>query len=202
MTEAEGQPLAQPRRRDRAVDDDGWVRDFLARAAHGTLATARDGQPFVNMNLFVYDSDKHAIFLHTARTGRTRANVEAEERVCFCVSSMGRLLPSKVALEFSVEYEGVTVFGRAAVVTDEVEARGALQRLLDKYFPHLRPGRDYRPITPEELARTTVYRIAIDEWGGKRKAVAADFPGAFRFGDAPPAASSLLSSEAGEEGRR
>jgi nitroimidazol reductase NimA-like FMN-containing flavoprotein (pyridoxamine 5'-phosphate oxidase superfamily) len=150
------------------------------------LATARDGQPFVNMNLFVYDAAQHVIYLHTARAGRTRSNVEAEERVCFAVSTMGRLLPAPVALEFSVEYTGVTVFGRAAVVEDENEARAALQLLLDKYFPHLRPGRDYRPITPEELARTTVYRVRIDQWAGKRKEVAADFPGAFLYGEPPP----------------
>jgi uncharacterized protein len=187
MSESDEIPsLAQPRRRDRAVNDEAWLRDFLTHAAHGTLATVRDGQPFVNMNLFVYDAAKHVVYLHTARTGRTRANVEAEERVCFAVSTMGRLLPAPVALEFSVEYTGVTVFGRAAVVEDEAEARDALQMLLDKYFPHLRPGRDYRPITPEELARTSVYRVRIDQWAGKRKEVAADFPGAFLYGQTPP----------------
>jgi nitroimidazol reductase NimA-like FMN-containing flavoprotein (pyridoxamine 5'-phosphate oxidase superfamily) len=186
VNQAEDERLAEPRRRDRAVHDDEWIRDFLIYAPHGVLATVRDGQPFVNMNIFVYDEAKHAIYLHTAREGRTRSNVEAEERVCFGVSTIGRLLPAKVALEFSVEYAGVTVFGRAAVVTGDEEARAALQMLLDKYFSHLRPERDYRPITPEELARTTVYRIAIDEWVGKRKEAAADFPGAFLYEEGEP----------------
>jgi nitroimidazol reductase NimA-like FMN-containing flavoprotein (pyridoxamine 5'-phosphate oxidase superfamily) len=172
------------RRRDRAVTDDDWIRDTLRGAPHGVLATVADGQPFVNMNLFYYDEAAHAIYTHTARTGRTRTNVEGDERVCIAVSSMGRLLPAPVALDFSVEYAGVVVFGRAAVVTDEGEARHGLQGLLDKYFPHLRPGRDYRPITSEELARTTVYRVRIEQWSGKRKEVAADFPGAFRYGAA------------------
>jgi nitroimidazol reductase NimA-like FMN-containing flavoprotein (pyridoxamine 5'-phosphate oxidase superfamily) len=180
-------PLAQPRRRDRAVGDETWIREFLSRAAYGTLATVHDGQPFVNMNIFAYDESRHALYLHTARTGRTRTNVEAEERVCFSVSSMGRLLPASTALEFSVEYAGVTVFGWARVVTDEAEARDGLQMLLDKYAPHLRPGRDYRPTTAEELARTTVYRIDIDEWGGKQKVAPADFPGAFIYGNPPTA---------------
>jgi nitroimidazol reductase NimA-like FMN-containing flavoprotein (pyridoxamine 5'-phosphate oxidase superfamily) len=182
------QDLAQPRRRDRAVTDEAWLRDFLRRAAFGTLATAHDGQPFLNTNLFVYDEARHSLYLHTARTGRTRSNVEADERVCFGVSTMGRLLPADAALEFSVEYAGVTVFGRAAVVADPEEAREALQMLLDKYCPHLRPGRDYRPITPEELARTAVYRIAIDQWGGKQKVAPADFPGAFLYGQPPAGA--------------
>src|SRR6185295_17978405 len=91
------------------------------------------------------------------------------------------------AKEFSVEYAGVVVFGRGEVVTDEAEARHGLQLLLDKYAPHLRPGRDYRPTTAEELAITTVYRIRIDRWSGKQKVAPADFPGAFRYGEPPPA---------------
>jgi len=174
------------RRSDREVEDDIWIRDYLTHAAFGALATVHDGQPFINSNLFVYDADAHAIYTHTARVGRTRANIDAgadadtEARVCFSVSEMGRLLPADEALEFSVEYAGVTVFGRAAVI-DGAEAEAALQRLLDKYAPHLRPGRDYRAIHPDEMVRTSVFRIAIDSWSGKRKQVEADFPGAFVY---------------------
>ena len=176
-------PPTHVRRSDREVEDVAWIQNFLQRAPVGVLATASDGQPFINSNLFIYDQAAHAIYLHTARSGRTRTNVESNERVCFHVFEMGRLLPADTALEFSVEYGGVTVFGRGQVVDDPAEARRALQQLLDKYFTHLQPGRDYRPITDDELARTTVYRIDIDDWSGKRKAVGEDFSGAFRFGE-------------------
>ncbi len=122
--------------------------------------------------------------MHTFRQGRTRSNVEADDRACFSVSEMGRLLPAAEALEFSVEYASVVVFGRARVIDDAAEATRALQLLLDKYFGHLQPGRDYRPIQPDELARTGVYQIDIDDWSGKRKQAAADFPGAFLYGTA------------------
>ena len=61
------------RRNDRAMDD-GWIRAFLATAPVGVVATVDDGQPFLNSNLFVYDESRHAIYVHTARTGRTRGN--------------------------------------------------------------------------------------------------------------------------------
>ena len=190
MSTADAAAWAEVRRRDRAVDYEGWIKDFLRRAPSGTLATVHDGQPFVNMNLFVYAEDEHAIYLHTARSGRTRANIEAVERVCFGVNTMGRLLPSARAKEFSVEYAGVVVFGRCEVVADEADSRHGLQLLLDKYFPHLRPDRDYRAITAEELAVTTVYRIRIDAWSGKQKVAPDDFPGAFHYG-APPNSAAL-----------
>jgi len=177
-------PPHEMRRKDRAVEDEAWIRAMLHRVPFGTLATVNDGQPYINTNLFAFDEAARVIYMHTANMGRTRANVEAEERVCFSVSEMGRLLPADAALEFSVEYAGVVVFGRAAIVDDQQEATRALQLLLDRYFAHLRPGRDYRPITPEELARTAVYRISIEHWSGKKKEVSADFPGAFLYGDA------------------
>src|SRR5690606_1258136 len=100
-------PVNEVRRRDRAQHDDVWIRAFLHRAAMGTLATVHDGQPFINSNLFAYDEATQAIYMHTAQAGRTRANVEREQRVCFSVSEMGRMLPADKALEFSVEYAGV-----------------------------------------------------------------------------------------------
>lgn len=178
-------PNHHVRREDRAVTDEDWIRALLHRAPFGALATVNNGQPFINSNLFVYDEEKHVIYMHTARVGRTRANVEGEQKFCFSVSEMGRLLPADEALEFSVEYSGVTIFGRVAIVTDEAEARYGLQLLLDKYFPHLQPGQHYRPITLEELKRTSVYRLEIEQWSGKQKKVADDFPGAFFYGHPP-----------------
>ena len=177
------QPPNRVRRSDRQIEDEGWMRDFLQRAPLAALATASSaGQPFINSNLFVYDAANNCIYMHTARVGRTKANILQNAQVCLSVSEMGRLLPASEALEFSVEYAGVAVFGRAEVVTEEREAARALQLLLDKYFPHLRPGDDYRPARAVELKRTAVYRISIAAWSGKRKQVAADFPGAFNYG--------------------
>lgn len=182
MNSDQTSPLTEVRRVDRAVNDDTWIREFLHRAPLGFLATMNDGQPFINSNLFVYDEPHSVIFMHTARKGRTRDNAELECRVCFTVAEMGRLLPADEALEFSVEYSSVVVFGRVEIITDQPAATRALQLLLDKYFPHLQAGRDYRPPVPEELKRTSVYAIHIDAWSGKRKAVAAEFPGAFQYG--------------------
>lgn len=169
----------------REITDEQWIKDYLKQAQTCTLATQHDGQPFVNMNLFVYDEQAHTIYMHTAQVGRTKANIEANPPVCFSVHEVGRLLPDWEALEMSVEYSSVVVFGRMALIEDAERARHALQQLLDKYFTHLKPGRDYRPITEDELARTAVYAIDIETWSAKRKKVKEDFPGAFFYGQPP-----------------
>lgn len=179
------QPATAMRRADRGVEDEGWIKQFLKTAPVGTLATVHDGQPFVNTNLFVYDEASHSIITHTARVGRTRANIELHDKVCFSIMEMGRILPASESLEFSVEYAGVTVFGTMSVVDDGEEAKQLLQLIMDKYAPHLVAGEDYRPPVDEELPRTTVFRIQIDEWTGKKKQVEPDFPGAYPYPEQP-----------------
>jgi len=174
-------PRTHMRRSDRAVIDGEWIKALLQRAPIGVLASVHADQPFLNTNLFFYDEARHAIYFHTARMGRTRANIDIAECVCFSVFEMGRLLPADTALEFSVEYASVIVFGTAARISDAQQATDALNGILRKYAPHLQPGQDYRSIIPAELARTSVYRIAIEEWSGKRKVVPEEFPGAYTY---------------------
>lgn len=177
---AEADPRVAVRRRDRAQEDP-WIRAFLHAAPMGFLATVGEGgQPYLNSNLFVFDEDRHGLYLHTHRTGRTRDNVAAHEKVVFSAAAMGRLLPATQALEFSVEYASVVVFGRGRILDDPDEARHGLRILLEKYAPHLRYGEDYRATTDDELKRTAVYRIDIEAWSGKQKEVAPDFPGAYQ----------------------
>ena len=82
-------------------------------------------------------------------------------------SEFGKFLPSNVALEFSIQYESAIAFGSIRVVVDADEQRHALYGLLKKYFSTMTPGLEFRPITDQELKRTSVYAIHIDSWSGK-----------------------------------
>ncbi|MEP6774546.1 MAG: pyridoxamine 5'-phosphate oxidase family protein [Chloroflexota bacterium] len=176
------QPRSLVRRQDRAVEDAAWIKAMLHKAPVAALATVQGEQPFINTNLFVYDETAGVIYMHTARVGRTQANIERQERVCFSIMEMGRLLPADSAFGFSVEYAGVTVFGTASVVASQDEGRYAMELLVTKYAPHLVYGQDYAPVADSELARTSIYRIAIEDWSGKKKEAPPDFQGAYLYG--------------------
>ncbi len=173
-------PINQPLRKDRAKDD-AWIGAYLKKEPFGMLATEYEGQPFIKPTLFVYDESEHAIYIHGALVGRMRTNLEINPRVSFCIAEMGRLLPADTAMEVGVEYASAVVFGRVEVLNDADEARRGLQLLLDRYFPQLKPGMDYREILPQELDITSVYRIKIDSWSGKEEHARQDFPGAFTY---------------------
>lgn len=147
--------------------DEEWIRVFLRAARVGHVASARDGQPFVNPTAFWFDEANHQIVFHSNMTGRIRANLESNPRVCFEASELGKMLPANVALEFSLQFRSVIVFGSARLITDREEARRVLYGLIGKYFPALSAGKEFREITDKELKRTSIYAIQIDEWSGK-----------------------------------
>ena len=159
---------ANAQRRPQHVLDEASTRQLIERARVGHIATLWDDQPFINPTTFWYDAERHAINFHSNLAGRVRANAEQQARVCFEASEYGRLLPSNVALEFSLQYESVVAYGTALVLEDFAEKRRALYGLTSKYFPAMAAGREFRPITDQELKRTSVYAIRIESWSGKR----------------------------------
>jgi uncharacterized protein len=173
-------PINQPLRKNRARGD-AWIKAFLHRGAYGMLATEHEGQPFIKPVNYAYAESENAIYFHGALKGRTRVNIENNPRVSFCVAEMGRLLPAETARGVGVEYASVVVFGRVELTSDAEQARHGLQLLLDRYFPHLKTGIDYREINAEDLMDTAVYRLAIDSWSGKATQGKRDIPGAFDF---------------------
>ena len=168
-------PLTQIRRRDRALDEAEWVDRFLGRAPVGHLALCRDGQPLLHSNLFWYDGD--AIYFHTAGVGRLRAVLDAGPApACFSVSEFGRLLPAATPFDFSTEYASVVLYGTIAVVPDLASKRRALEGVMQKYAGHLTPGVDYPPMPNDDVASTSVYRLAITERAAKHNVKPADYP--------------------------
>ena len=152
------------------------------------LSAVLDGSPFSLPRIFAFDEGKHAVYVHGAFGGETSRVLGQEDPgdgvpMTLTVFEMGRLLPADEALEFGVEYASVVVTGRASEVEDPVEALCGLDLIMEKYAPHLKSGRDYRSIAPDEVARTSVIRIDIKAWSGKQKTEADDFPGAYWFKD-------------------
>jgi len=147
--------------------DEAWIRAFLHRAEIGHLAHSREGQPFVTPTNFWFDEAGHRIIFHSNISGRLRDNLGQNPRVCLEACEVGRFLPANTALEFSTQYRSVMVFGRVEILKNDEERRRVLYALIHKYFPKMTPGKEFRPITDQELAMTTVYALVIEAWSGK-----------------------------------
>lgn len=159
-------PTAHQRKPEYRRDDD-WIRALLRRGQVAHIATLWAGQPFVTPTNYYYDEDQHRLIFHSNVTGRLRANIERHVWVCAEVNETGHYLPSNVALEFSLQFRSVMVFGTAHILQDTEEQRRVLHELIAKYFSPMALGKDYRPATDQELKRTTVYGLRIESWSGK-----------------------------------
>ena len=163
----QNQPPTAYQRLPEYTRGDDWIRAFLHTARIGHIASTWGEQPFLTPSNFWYDEANQQVIFHSNISGRVRANLERNPKVCLEVSEMGKLLPSNVALEFSLQYRSALIFGTARILEEAEEKRAALYGLIQKYFPEMEAGREYRPITDKELKRTTVYAIEIASWSGK-----------------------------------
>jgi uncharacterized protein len=154
-------------RRPHLTRDDEWIRAFIKEAKVGHVATALNDQPFLTPTTFWYDEENHQIIFHSNVAGRIRSNIEANPKVSLEASELGKLLPSNVALEFSLQFRSVVIFGTARIISDPIEARKMLYDLISKYFPKMTAGSEYREITDKELRATSIYVIKIEAWSGK-----------------------------------
>jgi uncharacterized protein len=146
---------------------DEWIRAFLGRSQIGHVAHAMGEQPFITPTNFWFDATRHQIVFHSNISGRIHSNLQNNPKVCFETSEYGHFLPANTALEFSTQYRSVMVFGKVEIIENDEEKQRLLYGLLKKYFPEMEAGREYRPITNQELARTTVYALQIETWSGK-----------------------------------
>lgn len=171
-----------PRERDRSLSrrpqnrrDDEWIRALLLRSRIARIATlwqAEDGQawPFITPLAYAYRPDAGGelgdLVYHTNVVGRLRANTAQAHPVTVEVSEIGHFLPSNSPLELTVQYRSVIVFGQARVLEGEA-AREALTTLSERIFEGLKIGETTRPISDEDLSRTSVYSLAVERWSGK-----------------------------------
>jgi len=147
--------------------DEAWIKELLHRCQICHIGHSRSEQPFITPTNFWYDEEQQRIIFHSNIAGRMRDNLGKNPKVCMEASEYGRFLPANTALEFSIQYRSVMVFGSIQILENEEEKGRVLYSLIKKYFPDMSPGKEYRPITAQELARTTVYAIQIESWSGK-----------------------------------
>ena len=147
---------------------DEWMVKLPRRAAIGHVATRWDYQPFITPTSFWYDEAQHAIVFHSNIVGRIRANSERHDQVRLRGQQIRRVPLPTWRWNPPCSMKSVIVFGKIWVIEEAEEKRRALYGLI-RVLPNADGRQGDRPITDQELKRTSVYAIAIDSWSGKRK---------------------------------
>ena len=140
------------------------INHLLQRAQTGSLATLNpDGTPYSTPIHFVYFDN--TIFLHGLPKGKKLDNIAHDSRVGFSVFEMDKLLldPDGKSWDTNTKYESVIISGTAKLVDDIEEKRNALNKIVEKYTPHLINNE-----IPNNMVKgTAVIRIDVAEITGK-----------------------------------
>ncbi len=162
-------PLGEMRRKDRAM---GSVEseELLSQALVGRIATVGvEGSPYVIPVNFIYEPQKHTLFLHHHTSGHLLENLAHEPRVCFEVDEPGPVLAlGPLACDMTQVYKSVLCFGRARVIETGEEKEQALLRLVQKYVERLMPDWHYEP-EMRTLDSTVVVAVEVDTMTGKQR---------------------------------
>ncbi len=147
------------RRKERALSEQE-ARAILARAEHGVLATVgSNGWPYAVPVNHVLSGD--TLYLHCALEGHKLENIGHEDRVSFCAVAEASVVPEKL----TTAYESAIAFGRAAMVTDAVEKRLAMELLVKRVCGEM-PPRAEEALT-RAGAKIAVVRIRLERITGK-----------------------------------
>ena len=112
-----------------------------------------------------YGSTGDKLYIHGAFQSRMLRSLLSLERVSLTVSSLNGLVLARSAFHHSVNYESVTVFGKAREVLDRQEKMDALECITNQIIP----GRweEIRLPNEKELGATLVIEIPIEQASAK-----------------------------------
>jgi nitroimidazol reductase NimA-like FMN-containing flavoprotein (pyridoxamine 5'-phosphate oxidase superfamily) len=147
----------------RGVYDRTVIHQILDAGLVCHLGFVQGGQPFVIPTTYVRIGDN--LYVHGSPASRMLQSLEQGVAACVTVTLVDGLVLARSAFHHSINYRSVVVFGTATLVSDPEEKLGVLKALTD----HLIPGRwpEIRQPSPQELKRTLVLAIPIDEASAK-----------------------------------
>jgi len=151
--------------RDRTED----APQILASGIVAHVGFVHDGRPVVIPMTYHYAPEEPSrLYLHGGRTGRLMMHLATGAPVSVAVTLADGLVYSKTALDHSVNYRSVVLFGRAAQVQPDIAAkRRILDAMIARYFPGRTAGVHYESAPDAHLETTAMVALEIDEWSAK-----------------------------------
>jgi nitroimidazol reductase NimA-like FMN-containing flavoprotein (pyridoxamine 5'-phosphate oxidase superfamily) len=147
----------------RGAYDAASVFAVLDAALMAHVGYVIDGQPFVTPTAFWREGRR--LYWHGSAGSRMLNALADGVPACVTVSLLDGLVCAPSGFKHSINYRSVMAFGRARLVAEPEAKRRALDGFLDRIYP----GRaaTLRPASDEELAKTSVVAMTIEEASAK-----------------------------------
>jgi uncharacterized protein len=160
MTGYEGKFMFREMRRKKQLLFEAETLEILQSCTSGVLAVTGDNDyPYAVPLSYAYKGGK--LFFHFAKEGHKLDSIVKNNKVSFCVIKTDDVIPKT----FTTHFCSVIVFGRARILTEDIEKKYALECLLEKYSPdYVTEGRSE---IERELKLVRVAEVQIEHMTGK-----------------------------------
>lgn len=155
------------RKKSREMDSK-WALEVMRKAPYITVSfTMPDGTAY-GVPLSLASTDDNTWYFHSAPEGDKLEAIAAHPEVC--LSAVTRCTPTVGPKDnsFTLQYRSAIAFGKAEIVTDDLEKIKGLRAICERFLPDHMDAFD--EAVSRSLDRTAVVRITLSEPpAGKRK---------------------------------
>ena len=153
---------------ERAVPEEAV--EILSSGMVAHVGFIEDELPYVIPLTYHYDSDNpDRMYLHGSIRSRAMEVLASGSPVCVTVTMADGLVYSRKAMNHSMNYRSVVLFGTAREVTDHDEKFALFDQMVQRYFPDRLLERDYNPPPASDLGVTSLVEVQIEEWSAKAR---------------------------------
>ena len=153
---------------ERAVREE--AAQILAQGKVAHVGFIEDALPVVIPMTYHYDAEQsEKLYLHGSVKSRALKILSGGAPVCVTVTLTDGLVYSRKAMNHSMNYRSVVVFGEAREITDEDEKFELFDQMVQRYFPDRLVGRDYVAPPAKDLSATALVEVKIKEWSAKAR---------------------------------
>ena len=153
---------------ERAVPEEAAEISGQGLVAH--VGFIEDGLPYVIPLSYHYDAQRpDRLYLHGSIRSRALELLASGSPVCVTVTLTDGLVYSRKAMNHSMNYRSVVLFGTGREVTDHDEKFALFDLMVQRYFPDRMLERDYNPPPASDLGVTALVEVLIEEWSAKAR---------------------------------
>ena len=153
---------------ERAVPEE--ASEILSSGMVAHVGFIEEGLPYVIPLTYHYDGQSpDRLYLHGSIRSRAMEVLASGAPVCVTVTLADGLVYSRKAMNHSMNYRSVVLFGTAREVTDPDKKFELFDQMVQRYFPDRLLERDYNPPPASDLGVTSLVEVRIEEWSAKAR---------------------------------
>ena len=153
---------------ERAVPEE--TSDILAQGMVAHVGFIQDEQPFVIPMSYYYDPQQpEFLYLHGSVRSRTLKHLAGGAPVCVTVTLTDGLVYSRKAMNHSMNYRSVVLFGKAREITQESQKAALFDQMVRRYFPGRTLDQDYHAPPSQDLGATALVEVTLEEVNAKAR---------------------------------